>query len=262
MRIKLCMVSAFFLLSSFVFAQTTKTKIVKVLSFNIYHGETMKGDFNLDVIANVIKNVNPDFVALQEVDFKTQRARSYDLATELGWRTKMIPLFAKSMDYDGGEYGNAILSKHSFIQTRNVPLPYKKENEPKIAVEAVVKLPSGDQIGFISTHLNHLEDESDRINQVNEINKVFLKNKYPTILVGDLNAEPGSTPIAILEKKWGSSYDKNNPLPSYPSSNPVKTIDYVMFFPKEKWRVINTEVIKDVVASDHCAYLVTIELLD
>lgn len=264
MRIKLFIVSALFLLSSFVFAQTaeTKKKIVKVLSFNIYHGETMKGDFNLDVIANVIKNTDPDFVALQEVDFKTIRAKNYDLATELGWRTKMIPLFAKSMDFDGGEYGNAILSKHSFIQTRNVSLPYEEGNEPKIAVEAVVKLPSGDQIAFISTHLNHLEDESDRINQVNEINKVFLKNKYPTILAGDLNAEPGSRSIAILEKKWGNSHDKNNPVFTYPSSKPEKTIDYVMFLPKEKWKVIKTEIIEDAVASDHCAYLATIELLD
>jgi endonuclease/exonuclease/phosphatase family metal-dependent hydrolase len=252
------------LLNSFVFGQTpeAKKKIIKVLTFNIYHGETMKGDFNLDVIANVIRSVDPDFVALQEVDFKTERAKKYDLATELGWRTKMVPLFSKAMNFDGGEYGNGILSKYSFVQTRNVPLPYKDGNEPKIAVEALVKLPSGDQVAFISTHLNHLKDDSDRINQVNEINKVFLKNKYPTILAGDLNFEPGSTPLLILEKKWGTTYDKNNPLLTFPSSKPEKTIDYVMFFPREKWKVIKTEIIADPVASDHCAYLATIELLE
>lgn len=264
MKIKRISLLVLVLLNYFVFGQTPeiKKKTVKVLTFNIYHGETMKGDFNLDVIANVIKSVDPDFVALQEVDFKTNRSKNYDLATELGWRTRMVPLFSKSMNFDGGEYGNGILSKHSFIQTRNVPLPYQEGNEPKIAVEALVRLPSGDQIAFISTHLNHLEDDSDRIKQVNEINKVFLKNKYPTILAADLNSEPGSVPLTILEKKWGTAYDKNNPLLTFPSSKPVKTIDYVMFFPKEKWRVIKSEIIADSVASDHYAYLATIELLD
>ena len=68
------------LISSSVWSQSQidSTKIVKVLSFNILHGKTMKGDFNLDVIAKVIIDANPDFVALQEVDYKTNRAKKYD----------------------------------------------------------------------------------------------------------------------------------------------------------------------------------------
>ncbi|MDH3246905.1 MAG: endonuclease/exonuclease/phosphatase family protein, partial [Saprospiraceae bacterium] len=121
-------------------AQTTvdSSRIVTVLSFNILHGATTKGDFDLDVIAKVIKDADPDLVALQEVDYKTNRAKKYDLATELGWRTKMIPLFGKAMNYDGGEYGEGILSKYTFIQTRNVPLPYTPGNEPRAALEVVI----------------------------------------------------------------------------------------------------------------------------
>ncbi len=222
----------------------------------------MKGDFNLDVIAKVINDANPDFVALQEVDFKTNRAKKYDLATELGIRTKMCPLFAKAMDYDGGEYGEAILSRHSIVSSRNVNLPYTKGNEPKNAVEIVSVLPSGDTIAFVGTHLDYKEIETDRINQVNKINDVFLKNKYPTILAGDLNSLPDSTPFKILLEKWGTSYDKNNPQFTFPSKKPEKTIDYVMFSPKKRWKVIDKVVIEDSVASDHCAYLVTLELLD
>ena len=80
-------------------------------------------------------------------------------------------------------------------------------------------------------------------------------------MVGDLNAVPGSTPINILEEMWSASYDKMNPAPTYPSVNPSKKIDYVMFYPKNSWRVLKTEVIQDSIASDHCAYLVTLELL-
>ena len=97
------------LMSCLAMGQTPvdSTRIVRILTFNIYHGETPDAEkkFDLDLLAQVIKDVNPDLVALQEVDFKTERARGYDLVTELGQRTKMAPLFGKAMPFDGGEYG-------------------------------------------------------------------------------------------------------------------------------------------------------------
>ncbi len=237
-------------------------RIVKVLSFNILHGATTKGDFNLDVIAKVITETNPDFVALQEVDFKTNRAKQYDLVTELGWRTKMAPLFARAMPYDGGEYGEGVLSKYSFLQTRNFPLPYSEGNEPRAALEIITILPSGDTIAFVGTHLDHTENEKDRIAQANSINSVFSTNKYPTILAGDLNDTPESKVIAILKEVWTPSDTKVIPDFTFPSDHPIKKIDYVMFYPNNRWRVIETKVVQNTIASDHCAYLVTLELLD
>lgn len=242
-------------------AQESQGRIVKVLSFNILHGATTKGDFDLDAIVKVIINADPDFVALQEVDFKTKRAKRYDLVTELGWRTKMAPLFARAMKYDGGEYGEGVLSRYSFLKTRNVPLPFSPGNEPRAALEITTLLPSGDTIAFIGTHLDHLNKDTDRIKQANEINRVFSSNVYPTILAGDLNGEPGSAPISILEQMWKPSYNKGNPQFTFPSDNPIKKIDYVMYYPKNRWRVLKTEVVVDPIASDHCAYLVTLELL-
>jgi endonuclease/exonuclease/phosphatase family metal-dependent hydrolase len=237
-------------------------KVVKVLSFNILHGATTRGDYDLDVIARVISDADPDLVALQEVDFKTERAKRYDLATELAWRVKMAPLFARAMYYDGGEYGEAILSKYSFISTRNVPLPFTRDHEPRTALEAVIILPSGDTIAFIGTHLDHMKKENDRLAQVKKINEEFTASPYPVILAGDLNAQPGSIPISILEEKWSSSYDKDNPVPTFPSDDPQVKIDYVMHFPKDKWETLETKVICDTIASDHCAYLVIVKLLD
>ena len=254
---------SFLFISQILWSQTTtdSSKIVKVLSFNILHGATTKGDFDLDAIARVIKETAPDLVALQEVDFKTRRARNYDLATELGWRTKMAPLFGRAMKYDGGEYGEGVLSKYSFIATRNVALPYTPGNEPRAALEILTVLPSGDTIAFVGTHLDHLRDEKDRVAQAKKINEAFSGNKYPSILAGDLNAVPGSAPINILEKLWTPSYDKEMPEPTYPSKEPQKKIDYVMFFPQSSWKILETKVIPDPIASDHCAYLVTLELL-
>lgn len=264
MKSALVTIFTFFLSSHFLFSQSPldSTKTIKVLTFNILHGATTKGDFNLDCIAKVIIDANPDFVALQEVDYKTKRAKNYDLATELGWRTKMSPLFGRAMDWDSGEYGEGVLSKRTFLQTRNIGLPSSPDNEPRTALEIITILPSGDTIAFVGTHLDHLKDETDRVAQVKKINEVFLKNKYPTILAGDLNAKPGSTPINILENEWTAAYDKKKPAPTFPSDKPVVKIDYVMFYPKNKWKVLKMEVIQDAIASDHCAYLVWLQLLD
>lgn len=253
------------LISQQAFSQITAvdtSRIVRVLSFNILHGATTKGDFDLDKIAQVIIDAQPDFVALQEVDFKTNRAKQYDLVTELGWRAKMAPLYGRAMYYDGGEYGEGVLSKHTFLQTRNVPLPFIPGDEPRAALEITTILPSKDTISFIGTHLDHLKADDNRLMQVKEINKAFASNAYPTILAGDLNAGPGSAPMNILDEMWSAAYKEDELKFTFPSDNPVKKIDYVMFYPQHRWRVLETKVIADSIASDHAAYLVVLELLD
>ena len=240
--------------------EKTASKTIKVLTFNIYHGATMKGDFNLDVLAGLIKKADPDLVAMQEVDFKTQRAKNYDLATELGWRTKMAPLFGKAMPYSGGEYGEAILSKWSFISSKNIALPATPGKEPRAALMITTVTGSGDTISFIGTHLSH-ENSENRILQIKKINEVFEKVNYPSLLAGDLNDIPGSDAINLLEKFWTPTYDKDNPAFTYPSDKPDRKIDYIMYRPADSWEIIDTKVIQDSIASDHCAYLVTLKLL-
>ena len=220
----------------------------------------MKGDFDLDYVAGIIRDADPDLVALQEVDFMTNRAMGMDLATELGWRVKMAPLFGPAMSYDGGEYGEGILSRYSFITTKNEPLPFSPGREPRTALEVMVRLPSGDTVAFVSTHLDHLADDTDRVKQVERVNELFTGGRYPVILAGDLNAVPGSEPINILEESWGSSYDRSAPAATFPSDEPVRKIDHIMFYPEDRWNVLTTETICDSIASDHCAYLVTLEL--
>lgn len=236
------------------------SKIIRVLTYNIYHGETMRGDFNLDTIAGVIKSVNPDLVALQEVDFRTNRAKQMDLAMELGQRTGLIPLFGKAMSFSGGEYGEAILSGYTFFCTRNHALSAQDGKEPRAALEVNVVLKSGDTIRFIGTHLDHTRDETDRISQATELNNLFTKDDVPSILAGDLNAGPESKTMGILLKEWTKSSSEN--IPTFPSASPRAKIDYVLFRPAERWRVIETRVIDEKVGSDHCPFLSVLELID
>ncbi|PID59781.1 MAG: hypothetical protein CR986_04345 [Ignavibacteriae bacterium] len=250
------------LLSNFLQAQNSDKKAVtiKVLTFNIFHGATLKGDYNFDVIANIINKLSPDLVALQEVDYKTNRINKKDLALELAVKTDMIPLFGKAFNFDNGEYGVAILSRTSIISSRNIALPNIKNNEPRTALEVKTILTNQDTITFISTHLDHKTD-SLRIIQVEKLNKTFGNNKYPTILAGDFNALPESNEIKLLKEKWGIT-SKNNSEPTFPSKNPIKKIDYITLLKNiSNWKILKTEVIQDSVASDHCAFYAEMELL-
>src|SRR3990172_3828554 len=80
---------------------------VRVLTYNIHHGEGTDGRIDLARIAAVIQRLAPDVVALQEVDKLTSRSEGVDQAAELGRLTKLHAAFGKAMDYAGGEYGQA-----------------------------------------------------------------------------------------------------------------------------------------------------------
>ncbi len=245
-----------FLLPAGSFAQTT----LKVMTFNIFHGgATMDNDYDMDVIANVIRNERPDLVALQEVDFHTRRAKGYDVAAELGVRCKMAPLFGRTMDYDGGEYGIAVLSRFPILESRTVNLPHKADEEPRIALMVKVAVAEGDTIWFISTHFGYKYEEI-QMQQAEKINEVVSKLRFPVILGGDLNAEPGSRPITYLENTWMKTYDPANPGLTFPSDGAVKKIDFIMCYPRDRWSLISHKVIQNGEASDHFAFVATVQL--
>ncbi|MFC1555431.1 endonuclease/exonuclease/phosphatase family protein, partial [candidate division KSB1 bacterium] len=236
-NIKYCFIGmlVFLLVVTDLYAQEDQrsAQTLRVMTYNIFHGETMNRDFNIQLIADVINAASPDIVALQEVDFKTGRVKGIDLVMELGKLTGMVPLFGKAMPYDGGEYGEGILSKYSFIRTKVHPLPFSPGHEPRCALEVVIDLPSGVEISFIGTHLDHTRDETDRLAQAEKLNELFSDYTTPAILAGDLNALPESAPMNILYKVWQDA-SVNFEQPTIPSSDPQRRIDYVLFHPAER----------------------------
>jgi len=253
----------FILLWSFSFQAVCQesvdgSRIVRVLSFNILHGATMNGDFDLEQIARVIRQADPDLVAMQEVDFFTRRARHMDLATELGLLTDLAPLFGRAMYFDGGEYGEGILSRYSFLSTRNHDLPAQEGHEPRSALEVRVILKSGDTIAFVGTHFDH-QGDVDRINQATKVREILAEVDLPVLLAGDLNATPESRTMEILFSDLKPS--STDMAPTIPSDGPRAKIDYILYGPPDRWRVLESRVICDSVASDHCAFLSVLELL-
>ena len=181
-----------------------------------------------------------------------------DLATELGIRTGLAPLFGAAMPYDGGEYGEGILSRFSILSSTNHALSAQPTKEPRAALEINVILKSGDTIRFVGTHLDHT-GEADRITQTRELNQFLVRDDRPSILAGDLNATPDSESMAILFKYWTKSFVEDEP--TIPSTNPQSKIDYILYRPASRWRVLDTQVIDERIASDHLPILTVLELL-
>ncbi|MBT8302359.1 MAG: endonuclease/exonuclease/phosphatase family protein [Maribacter sp.] len=254
MKIKLLLlISIFFVLNSFGKADT-----LRIMSFNILHGATTKGDFNLDTIAGVINYYKPDLVALQEVDFKTNRAKKYDLPTEIGIRTKMASLFARAMYYDGGEYGEAVLSNLTFIGSENVQLPHQPNSEPRAALVTKVKTKNGNTIQFIGTHLDHLKANTDRLMQAKAIAKSLGQSNIPTLLVGDLNDGAESETLRILYEHFQKPKIPAANLNTWPADNPRVSLDHILFNMPDRWKVLDYKVVCENYASDHCIVVATL----
>ena len=233
---------------------------VTVLTYNIYHGEDANGGSNLDAVAGIINSLEPDLVALQEVDNKTARTKGLDLTAELSRRTGLQGVFGKAMDYDGGGYGEAVLSRYPVLETKNNPLPHSAKAEPRVALEIHIELPGGVKMTFVGTHLDHQRDQSNRMMQAKRIMELYENYDLPIVLAGDLNAVPDSDPINLLSRQW-SCTAQDDPRPTFPSVKPARKIDYIMYNPKGRWKVVELRVIDEKVASDHCPVYAVLELL-
>lgn len=225
--------------------------LLRVLSYNIHHGEGVDGKLDLERIARVILSVEPDLVALQEVDWKTRRTQFVDQPGELACLTNMAVIFGDNIPYQGGRYGNAVLSRFPVIGSENHPLQSFYDGEQRGVLEVEVELPNNlPPLLLFATHLDYRVDSPERIVSARQINALIAsRSSRPALLVGDLNAVPWSCVMREFGKQWRRT--NRRILPTYPAGRACKQIDYVMLHPANRWRVIETRVLRETIASDH-----------
>lgn len=230
---------------------------LRVLTFNIHHGEGVDGELDLGRIARVIKATNPDLVALQEVDQNATRSGTIDQPAELARLTKMSVAFGPNIPLQGGYYGNAVLSRHAITRHQNHQLPNLDQGEQRGILVVAVNIPGiEDTLHFCATHFDHRRDSAERIASAKAVNR--LAASLPTaILAGDLNATETSETLKLLNSSWLPS--NQNSLPTVPVSKPTKQIDFVLMSPANRWTPIETIVLDEAIASDHRAVLAIIE---
>ncbi len=253
---------------------------IRVLSYNIHIGIGMDKKVDLDRIARIICSVTPDIVALQEVDVKTERSSGVDQASVIERLTKMTVKFNQTIPLGSGQYGIARLISDSFstVVGRSQHLPASPGWEKRVICEDVVFSDKHDaakpEFRFYYTHLDYHKDDVDRFAAAQLINQIacekplqikwqeknlLIDTDTPSILAGDLNATPDSRVMDEFRKHW--SIADGESMNTFPADSPDRKIDYVLFRPAHRWRVLETRVLDEPAASDHRPLLVVLELL-
>ncbi len=233
---------------------------LRVLSYNLHHGEGLDGRIDLERIARIVRTAKADLVALQEVDRKAKRTGDVDQASEYIRLTQLHGWYGAAMPFQGGEYGQVILSRWPLIEPKVVRLPGIKGREPRIATTALVDIPGFGRIRWVCLHLDATGDDADRWEQAGALLKEFPSTGIPTLLAGDFNATPESRVMKRMlssETGWVDTAGANAALTD-PADVPKMRIDYVLAAPRAKWRVLESTVIPEAVASDHRPLLVVL----
>jgi endonuclease/exonuclease/phosphatase family metal-dependent hydrolase len=224
---------------------------LRVVSYNIHHGEGTDGRIDLERIAKVILAEKPHLVALNEVDQKTRRTHGVDMPAELARLTGMQAVFEKNIDHDGGKYGNAVLSSLPIRRHENHKLPSDYEGEQRGALFVELgDADDGEGVLFVATHLDYRPNDHERMASARKIEEAMAAHAgRPAILAGDLNANPDSRVLAEFTKTWKRA--NAEPLATFPAAKPEKQIDYILVRPADRWEVVEVRVLDEAVASDH-----------
>jgi endonuclease/exonuclease/phosphatase family metal-dependent hydrolase len=209
----------------------------RVVTYNILGGRGTDNTHDLARVAAILRALNPDLVALQEVDRGTRRARGRDLPAELARLTGWEVHFAPALPFQGGEYGLAILSAHPLRAREIHPLPGPPDREPRVAAAVTVDLPgSAVPLRFFATHLDHLPDPAARVQQVAKLNALAGPEATPAVLAGDFNMDPGAEAFGPLRQVWLPTWPAAAAA-TYPSQAPRLAIDHVLVRPGSAWWV-------------------------
>lgn len=239
----------------FLLASIAPACELRVLTWNIHHGEGVDAKLDLARIGARIREAKPDIVALQEVDVRTQRIGGRDTVRELERLTGLRGIFGMSMPFQGGGYGNAVLIHGTVLGSRVFPIPASPNMEPRsILLVETRPYRCSQEVAVLATHFDH-RSEQDRLEGAELAN---LPISLPAILAGDFNAPPDDIVLGVLAQQWRNA--SGTPSPTFPVDKPTRQIDYVLLRPRDKWEVVKVEVLEEATASDHRPLLATVRL--
>lgn len=160
-------------------------KLVAV-TYNIRGCRDDNGIADVKAIAEELQELQPDIIALQEVDEGLPRSGFAHQAEELAHLLHMNYAYSPSINFVIGSYGNAILSKYPIQSTKSCMLP--STHEPRSLLEAQIDY-AGKPLTVYATHLGL--QQSERETQMKALYDQLKtdKNHHPAILLGDLNTD-------------------------------------------------------------------------
>jgi endonuclease/exonuclease/phosphatase family metal-dependent hydrolase len=196
------------------------------MTYNVHRCVGVDRKLDVERIAGLIAEFEPDVVCLQELDVGRARTGGKDQAQEIAKRLSMSFHFNAAMRVEKELYGDAILNTHLGLVPR----------EQRLQAAALV---GRDWLG----HAQCVD---------------------PTILVGDFNATSVTRPYQRFLTKLRDAQKCGGPaktVPTFPSAFPVLRIDHVFVSPSVRVTGVQAPFSPLArMASDHLPLIVDFEL--
>jgi endonuclease/exonuclease/phosphatase family metal-dependent hydrolase len=218
--------------------------VLRIATYNIHRCVGCDGVEAPGRIAAVLRDINADVTALQEVAFDPSGPKNIlaDLARSMGARAIAGPTLLEKK----GRYGNAILTRFApeIVDRLDISVPGR---EPRGALAIRLRL-NGNSVRIVTTHLGLRPRE--RRYQIRRLLPLLEDpNAAVTILLGDFNEWLlWGRPLRWVNRRFGSL-----PAPAtFPSRRPLLALDRIWVDPAD--RLISLHHHRHVsaaVASDH-----------
>lgn len=251
---------------------------LRVVTYNVHYCKGLDGRFAPDRIARVLRDLDPDIVALQELDCGRQRSRGEDQLAYLGAELGLRHAFCPSIEIDGELYGHGLLARGDLdiVQRARLPDGGVPVIEPRDALHAVAQI-DGRGISLFGTHLGlaHRERAAqiDRLLQPDLLGGVT--DDQPAIFLGDLNLVPGGPLYRRLVARWDDGDGEpafrdvqahapdHVAVKTFPSFMPIRQLDHIFVSPHFDIHEVHSPAnLLTRRASDHLPLAADLELHD
>lgn len=240
---------------------------VTVLVYNIHAGKDAAGRDNLPRVAELVRATGADLVLLQEVDRNTQRSGPTDQPAALARLTGYAVAFGRTIGFQGGDYGVALLSRWPVERDTLIPLPTAAPSpgaparEQRGVLVALVAAPGGALV-LLNTHLDASSEDYWRLRETSTVLGVAagVDGLGPVLLGGDLNARPDSPVHGLVRAEgfrdaWPECGAGDGM--TFPAAAPDRRIDYLYLTGEA--RCVDARVLASD-ASDHRPLLVRLRI--
>ncbi|MBQ3079167.1 MAG: endonuclease/exonuclease/phosphatase family protein [Clostridia bacterium] len=202
---------------------------LRIMCYNIQSGRNNFGRISVDEAPEVINRYSPDIVGLCEVRMFTEDLGGLMQAKYIAEKTGMHYAFAKAIDYLGGEYGVALLSRfpiESFEKTNVEQIPENERErryEDRVLLSARVKTEKS-PVRVLVSHYGLSQRE--RENAAKLTLSKLENEKDPAIFMGDLNMTPDNPLYFALSERLTDTAEGSTYL-THKADSLVDRIDYI-----------------------------------
>lgn len=239
-------------------SQPRRSVEIRIMSFNIRHGEGLDEQSNLMGILKIIREQKPDLVALQAVDSLTSGGKVKFQLRQLAVQTGMHYTYGEVDKSENGSHGVGILSVWPFEKTQTIALPTTLGADPKVLLCGLIRHSRNLTFRFCNSRLEYAS-VLDRALQAAYINRMLEGSIQPVVLGMDMGARPNEQPYFSFRKSWHDAA-KGSQVETWNEGLPGDRLDYIFVLLNNKVRVKNYKVIRNYPeVSDHYPIVANVE---